>query len=61
MKKIFSLIKRFLLSFIILYGFNTISFNFNIVIPFNIITLLIITLFNFYGLFLLAFLYVIIF
>ena len=36
MKKIIDLIKRFLLSFIILYGFNTIASASNIVIPMNI-------------------------
>ena len=61
MKKIISLIKRFLLSFIILYGFNTIASNFNIIIPINMITLLLITFLGFPMLFSLTVLYVLIF
>ena len=41
--KIFSLFKKFILSFIILYGFNTVGNNFNIIIPINMITISIIT------------------
>ena len=43
-KKIFYLLRRVFFSFIILYGFNTIGSNFNLVIPINIITLTSITL-----------------
>lgn len=41
--KIFNIFKKFILSFIILYGFNTIGNNFNIIIPINMITISIIT------------------
>ena len=50
MNKIICLIKRFLLSFIILYGFNTIGSNFDIIIPINFITLFMITILVFPGL-----------
>lgn len=42
--KIFSLFKKIILSFIILYGFNTIGGNFNIIIPINMITISVITI-----------------
>ena len=42
--KIFSLIKKIVLSFIILYGFNTIGSNFNVIIPMNLFTISIITI-----------------
>lgn len=38
MKKMLDLLKRVVLSFIILYGYNLIAANFNMVIPINIIT-----------------------
>ncbi len=38
MKKILDLLKRVVLSFVILYGYNLIAANFNMVIPINIIT-----------------------
>ena len=44
LKKIFYLLRRVFFSFVILYGFNTIGSNFNLVIPINIITLTSITL-----------------
>ncbi len=46
-KKIFYLLRRVFFSFVILYGFNTIGSNFNLVIPINIITLTSITLLGF--------------
>ena len=46
-KKIFYLLRRLFFSFVILYGFNTIGSNFNLVIPINIITLTSITLLGF--------------
>ena len=46
-KKIFYLLRRVFFSFFILYGFNTIGSNFNLVIPINIITLTSITLLGF--------------
>lgn len=38
MKKVLYFVKRVLLSFIILYSYNLIAVNFNMVIPINIIT-----------------------
>ena len=61
MNKIISLIKRFLFSFIILYGFNTIASSFNIIIPINFITLGVVTFLGFPGLFSLTMLYMMIF
>mgnify|MGYP004459834681 CR=1 FL=1 len=61
MKKLFSLMKRILFSFLILYGFNTIGSNFNIIIPINYITILLITLLGFPALFSLVLLFVIAF
>ena len=59
--KIFILLKKVLFSFILLYGFNTIGNNFNLVIPINMITLFLVTLLGFPALFSLAFLYVLAF
>lgn len=47
MKKIWSLMKKIILSFVILYGFNTIGSNFNLIIPINFITISLITLLGF--------------
>lgn len=38
MKKILNLLKKVVMSFIILYSYNLIALNFNMVIPINIIT-----------------------
>lgn len=43
MKSILNLIKRVVLSFAILYTYNLIAVNFNMVIPINIITISLIT------------------
>lgn len=61
MKKISTLIRRIFFSFIILYGFNTIGSNFNLVIPINFITVFLTTLLGFPALFSLVLLYVIAF
>ncbi len=58
-EKIFSLFKKILFSFIILYGFNTVGSNFNLIIPINIITLSLITLLGFPALFSLVLLLVV--
>lgn len=42
MKKILYILKRVVLSFIILYGYNLIASNFNMVIPINVITVLVV-------------------
>ncbi len=39
MKKILTLLKRFILSAFVLYGYNIFSVNFNMIIPINFITL----------------------
>lgn len=39
MKSIFQYIKRLIMSFLILYSYNLIAVNFNMVIPINFITL----------------------
>ena len=57
-EKIFVLFKRIIFSFVILYGFNTIGNNFNIIIPINIITLSVITVLGLPALFSLVLLFV---
>ena len=61
MKKIFNLFKKILFSFVILYGFNTIGINFNLIIPINLITLTLITFLGFPALFSLVLLFVLAF
>ena len=61
LKKIFYLLRRVFFNFVILYGFNTIGSNFNLVIPINIITLTSITLLGFPALLSLILLLVIVF
>ena len=43
MKNVLGLIKKVILSFVILYTYNLIAVNFNMVIPINIITIGLIT------------------
>lgn len=43
MKKILYALKRVVLSFIILYGYNLIASNFNMVIPINLITVAVVS------------------
>lgn len=43
MKRIFSYFKRVIISGFILYGYNLIAVNFNMMLPINVITLLFIT------------------
>lgn len=47
MKKIINLLKKIILSFVILYSFNTIGSNFSLVIPINVITLSLVTFLGF--------------
>jgi len=61
MKKLFSLLKRIIFSFVVLYGFNTIASNFSLVIPINIITVSLITVLGLPALFSLVLLLVIAF
>ena len=43
MKKLFDIIKRVIISGFLLYGYNLIAVNFNMILPINFITLLSIT------------------
>ena len=61
MKKFVNLLKKILFSFIVLYSFNTIGSNFNIIIPINVITIALITVLGFPALFSLALLFVLVF
>ncbi len=47
-------IKKIILSFFLLYWFNNIGVNFNLIIPINIVTILLITLLDIPGLALLS-------
>lgn len=47
MKKILVILRKILMSFIILYSYNLIAVNFNMVIPINIITISLITFLGF--------------
>ncbi len=51
MKKIIGFIKSFIFSSFLLYGYNLIAVNFNLIIPINIINILFITLLGAPGLF----------
>lgn len=44
MKNILAIVKKIIMSYVILYGYNLIAVNFNMVIPINFITILLITL-----------------
>ena len=58
---VFSIIKRIIFSFVVLYGFNMIGSNFNVIVPINVVTLSIITFLGFPALFSLVLLFVIAF
>ncbi len=58
MKKIIQFVKHFILSFFVLYGFNMIVENFNIIIPINFITVSFMSFLGFPALFSLVLLYV---
>lgn len=61
MKKIFLAFRKVLFSFFILYGFNVIATNFDIIIPINIITVLLVSFLGFPALFSLVLLLVMIY
>ncbi len=61
MKKLLSLLKKVILSFFILYGFNMIASDFNIIIPINIITVSLVSLLGFPALFSLVLLFVLVY
>ena len=58
---IFNIIKRIIFSFVVLYGFNVIGSNFNVIVPINLVTLSLITFLGFPALFSLVLLFVIAF
>ena len=43
MKKILEIMKKIVLSFVVLYGYNLIAVNFNLVLPINVFTISIVT------------------
>lgn len=51
MEYVISIVKRIIFGFFILYSFNIISSNFNLVIPINIVTVSIVSLVGFPALF----------
>ena len=55
------LIKKIIFSFVVLYGFNAIGSNFNVIIPINVITITLITVLGFPAVFSLALLFVLVF
>ena len=61
MKKIFNIFKKIVFSFFILYSFNKIGSNFNIIIPMNVITICLITILGLPALFSLVLLFVLAF
>lgn len=44
MKNILILLKKVVISYIVLYGYNLIAVNFNMIIPINFMTVLLVTL-----------------
>lgn len=61
MKIILSILKKVIFGFVVLYGYNIIAVNFNLVIPINIITVGLVSLLGFPALFSLTLLYVLIY
>lgn len=58
MKFIFNIIKRLSLGFLILYSYNMIATEFNLIIPINIITILVVSFIGLPALFALIFLFI---
>lgn len=54
MKLLFSVIKKFIVSMFILYGFNLVAVNFNLMIPINLCTSLVVLFLGIPGLFMLV-------
>ncbi len=61
MKFIFNLLKRIILGFLILYGYNMIAVEFNLIIPINVFTVLLVSFLGFPALFALIFLFIYLF
>lgn len=60
-KKLYSLLKKIVISAFILYGYNLIVTPLNLIIPINIITILLLTLFGIPALFALIIILIVIF
>ena len=60
-KKLLFLVKKVVLSFFVLYGFNVIASNFDIVVPINVITIGLVSFLGFPALFSLVLLLVLVF
>ena len=57
MKKMLKILKRIILSFVILYSYNMIAVSYNLVIPINYITVFILTILDGPGLILMVAIY----
>lgn len=51
MKKIFVYVKRLILGIFVLYGYNLVAVNFNMIIPVNVFTIILIGILGFPALF----------
>lgn len=51
MKTLYYILKKIVISSFILYGYNLIAINFNLLLPFNIVTVLTVTILGSSGLF----------
>lgn len=49
--KLFKIIKKIIMSFLIIYGYNAIGIPTSLIIPINVITVFFVYNFNFFGLF----------
>lgn len=61
LKKIFSIIKKIIYSFFLIYGYNVLASPLNLIIPINIITVALVMLFGFTTLISLIIIYLLIF
>lgn len=61
MKNILLILKKIVFGFIVLYGYNMIAVNFNLVIPINIVTVCLVSFLGFPALFVLTLLYVLVY
>ena len=61
MKYIVVVLKRLILGFVILYGYNMIAVNFNMVMPINVVTVALVSLLGFPALFALVLLCVLVY
>lgn len=61
MKYIVAVLKRLILGFVILYGYNMIAVNFNMVMPINVVTVALVSFLGFPALFALVLLFVLVY